>query len=456
MTKSPDIKVSICAIFRDEARYLREWIEFHRLVGVGKFYLYNNRSGDNYLEVLQPYIDDGTVDLTEWPFRYDGCQCCRAQVEAYQHCFTKLKGTDQFLAMMDIDEFLFSPKFSTITEAIATLPVDHSSIGVSWVLFGSSDKQVYEDIPVIERFTWRPHLETKYAGWIKSLLNMKDPSTALGSSGHLFSTQNGTYNTDGKLLTEPQQPPVIDLLRINHYFTKSREEWEFRHPDNNRDDKLQREEDRWSTVQGKDVEDKTIQSYLPALKKKLSEKVAGISISKAAKIQGWMSEKDLTYLATVASKTTLGNIVEIGSWVGRSTYAIASNTDSMVFAVDTWKGSDEQVHRDLLAGKPGSWLFDTFVFNVKGVSNVWPVPVDSKQAAKLMRMAGFEFDLIFIDASHEYDNVKADIETWLPLLSDGGIICGHDYADWGPGVIQAVNELIPKFRVIDAIWTTEE
>ena len=59
----------VCAIFKQEAHYLKEWIEFHRIQGFSKFFLYNNNSNDNYLEVLQPYIDKGIVDLTEWPMQ---------------------------------------------------------------------------------------------------------------------------------------------------------------------------------------------------------------------------------------------------------------------------------------------------------------------------------------------------------------------------------------------------
>lgn len=48
--------VSICAIFKNEAKYLKEWIDYHLIVGVDHFYLYNNYSDDNYEKVLKPYI----------------------------------------------------------------------------------------------------------------------------------------------------------------------------------------------------------------------------------------------------------------------------------------------------------------------------------------------------------------------------------------------------------------
>ena len=62
------MSLSICASFRNEAPYLREWIEFHRMMGVDRFYLYDNRSEDGWKAVLQPFIDMGIVEVTYWKF----------------------------------------------------------------------------------------------------------------------------------------------------------------------------------------------------------------------------------------------------------------------------------------------------------------------------------------------------------------------------------------------------
>ena len=59
--------LSICTVFKDEAPYLKEWIEYHKLLGVEHFRLYNNDSIDNYQEVLRPYIEKGEVTLIDWP-----------------------------------------------------------------------------------------------------------------------------------------------------------------------------------------------------------------------------------------------------------------------------------------------------------------------------------------------------------------------------------------------------
>jgi hypothetical protein len=62
----------------------------------------------------------------------------------------------------------------------------------------------------------------------------------------------------------------------------------------------------------------------------------------------------------------------------------------------------------------------------------------SKEASQLF--ADNSIDGIFIDAAHEYEAVKEDLELWYPKVKSGGYFCGHDYSHGWPGVIKAVDE----------------
>lgn len=82
--------LSVCAIFQDEAPYLREWIEYHRLMGAEHFYLYDNDSHDEFLEVLQPYINKRIVTLIDWPSSRDE-EWVSHQILAYNHFVETVK-----------------------------------------------------------------------------------------------------------------------------------------------------------------------------------------------------------------------------------------------------------------------------------------------------------------------------------------------------------------------------
>src|SRR5262245_1292734 len=72
-------ELGVCAIFREEAPFLDEWLTFHCGVGVTHFYLYNNFSTDNFRTVLEPWIDRGVVTLIDWPVPV-------GQTSAYEDC----------------------------------------------------------------------------------------------------------------------------------------------------------------------------------------------------------------------------------------------------------------------------------------------------------------------------------------------------------------------------------
>lgn len=169
-----------------------------------------------------------------------------------------------------------------------------------------------------------------------------------------------------------------------------------------------------------------------------------IDISHALTIQGWMSEDELLWLAEIASKCTT-SIIEIGSYKGRSSCAIAANTRALVYCVDIWSecGTD-------------GWYYDVFRENTMKYLNIIPINRASIWAAREMAAWGLKAGMIFIDAAHDHFNVRKDIEAWRPLLADNGIFCGHDYNhEHHPDVKKVVDEMIPKIKVVDTIWIEE-
>jgi len=119
--KKYEHELAVCAIFKNEAPYLKEWIDYHhQVLGVSKFYLYNNDSKDNYQSVLKPFIANGLVNLTDWQsaeeHAIDVDSICqypwdRYQIGAYTHCCKEQAlGKVRWLAVFDIDEYLVPAK----------------------------------------------------------------------------------------------------------------------------------------------------------------------------------------------------------------------------------------------------------------------------------------------------------------------------------------------------------
>lgn len=165
------------------------------------------------------------------------------------------------------------------------------------------------------------------------------------------------------------------------------------------------------------------------------------AVEAGREVEGWMDDIELIFLARAAAKHKV--IVEVGSWKGRSTKALAVATPGIVYAVDTWedKASEAAFHCNLAPELKSK--------------KVIPLKLTSLVAAKsFVSRAGANPDMVFIDAGRSYTYVKQDILAWQPLLVDGGLLSGHDYKASKPGVVQAVDELIPQKDVCLSIWHT--
>ncbi len=117
--------LSICALFKNESPYLKEWIEYHKLIGVDHFYLYNNGSWDGFKKALQPYIKAKLVTLIQWPdftgplMNNDDIWALSTQVAAYENA-AKWKAVKEtkWLLFLEVDEFLVPCQEGKITDLL--------------------------------------------------------------------------------------------------------------------------------------------------------------------------------------------------------------------------------------------------------------------------------------------------------------------------------------------------
>ena len=176
-------------------------------------------------------------------------------------------------------------------------------------------------------------------------------------------------------------------------------------------------------------------------------------ILKALQIEGWMSINELKWLAEKAKEHKV--IVEFGSHCGRSTRALADNTEGTVYAVDPWTGEYFNEGGSFNGILQGSRLED-FTKNLK----------DHIETGRVKYFKGYSYDFylprndvdfIFIDGDHRYESVLKDIGHAQSLFNgSSGIIAGHDYGNEWVGVKQAVDELFgDKVKSLETIWWVE-
>jgi hypothetical protein len=153
------------------------------------------------------------------------------------------------------------------------------------------------------------------------------------------------------------------------------------------------------------------------------------------------------------------HFVEVGAFYGKSAaymaVEIANSGKKIQFdVVDTWRGSPEHQkgNWDYREDMVNDTAFEKFTENMKPAEGYYnPIKLGSVEAAKTY--ADNSLDFVFIDAAHEYESVKEDIESWYPKIKTNGFIGGHDYVVGKFGVYLAVDERFKNnFELYGPSW----
>ena len=266
--------LAICAIFKNEAPYLEEWIEYHKLVGVEHFYLYNNGSEDNFLDVLKPYIEAKEVTLVQWPNRSSNentnvtwAWVMSTQVAAYEHAFSETKGKVKWIAAIDIDEFIVPAKEDTILKVLNKYEGEFPGVEVFWDMFGTAHQDMIPPNRLLIELLQRKSRED--FGWHKVTKSILKPELYKG-----FSRPPHTcLYKGGKRSPSLSKEEIV----INHYSNRCNSYFfvnKVKNKESMDNVKWSQEETALMLSLGNDEEDKRllIQRFVPPLKKIMKER----------------------------------------------------------------------------------------------------------------------------------------------------------------------------------------
>ena len=266
--------LAACCVFKDETRYLCEWIEYHRIVGVSRFYMVSNDASSEAARVLlAPYIASGEVVFSSRP----GGPFARLQSEIYLDVVEEADGRTRWLAFLDADEFLLPVRAAGVPDVLVGYE-ECAALAVNWACFGSAGLQ---EPPPIQTGAYRLRLPDHHEDnrIFKSIVNPAKVVASLNPHRFLLAGDEPLTDEFGAavehLWRSGNDPFFGERLRINHYRVRSAREYAEKlerwrgagHPELG-DAALAQQ--YWRRSEAGEVVDDTIQRFVPELQRRLA------------------------------------------------------------------------------------------------------------------------------------------------------------------------------------------
>lgn len=213
------MKTAICAIIKDEHRFLEEWIEWHLGLGFDAIHLFEDKGSKSHEEIcekysnvyLRRYEDDEEVREL---LKKQGTAC--RQVDLYNYFIRESNDVYDWVACIDIDEFVIFEDGYSLSRLLEEFS-EYSSILIAWKMIGASGHISRPSCGVMEAYTEAHDIIPIERGWAhKSIVNIKKASAYI----------NPHRTTDYVNVNKVKAIDAIyEKVWINHYFTKSWEDW---------------------------------------------------------------------------------------------------------------------------------------------------------------------------------------------------------------------------------------
>lgn len=203
---------AIILLIKDENRYLKEWLDWHLALGFEHVYIYDNGEKDHVQDIVDLYAAEmqQKVTVIDWTGHHT-----HIQQDAYNHFLSNYKGDVRWGLFIDSDEFLrFTDGETQDVNTFLRHYEDYTEIWGYEVEYDANGLETYEDKPVRERFTRQTNVH-EGCYW-KNFIQVNRIDSFL---------MHYAYYDESKHLLFKDDNSNQDLFVIDHYYTKSWEEW---------------------------------------------------------------------------------------------------------------------------------------------------------------------------------------------------------------------------------------
>lgn len=258
--------LSLCAVFKEETKYLREWIEYHFLVGVDHLFLFLHDTKEEFKRVQSILKQYHYKKVSYYPFNYNSGDF---QIKAYDLCLKNFGQYTKWLGFIDLDELVFP------VNQIAFLPeifekyedTEIKGLNTSICTFGDSGREFSPILQTrdltLRAFDYRPCNYTSKQFFKPELIKQYD------YGGNWWQLVNEDYETS---IAAKQLRPA-NIIRVNHYPIRSKQDWQEKvkrnwpsdlekHKLNNMD-----WEHKYRMLNHNDIKDKSMNRFVPELEK---------------------------------------------------------------------------------------------------------------------------------------------------------------------------------------------
>lgn len=268
------MNVSLCLIIKNENSYLQEWLDYHILLGVDHFWIYDNESSINVKDTVAEYINSGWV--TVHSIKGSG-----VQLYAYDHCLQTYGHTSRWIGFIDTDEFVVLHKANNLPEFLQKYEA-YAGLAISSLFFGPGGNKTRPSIGQVAGYRFRTPEKLSVNRFIKSFVQ---PSHVIYPiSPHSFLYREGEYcvNESGLRVDAQRFPCHVEQIQVNHYYTRSEEEWFHKLTRGRGDTGDPYSDERWKEIEKfSTISDSSAPNLAKKLISQTKKKVGGVNLVQA-------------------------------------------------------------------------------------------------------------------------------------------------------------------------------